>query len=152
MPPRASRKRVLASTALTSLLLVAACTAAASAPTVVLGSSAYAGRNGAGWGTPHPSEIFNGGDPSGLVTHIHWSGWGGASASGHGLNAIFRPNGGYYDKLVTIDLRAYDKGRCTSHGPLAYRRLSVREPSRPGGPVGPWQAWSGSKSLCSFGF
>ena len=123
MPPRASRKRVLASTALTSLLLlVAACTAA-------------------GWGTPHPSEIFNGGDPSGLVTHIHWSGWGGASASGHGLNAIFRPNGGYYDKLVTIDLRAYDKGRCTSHGPLAYRRLSVREPSRPGGPVGPWQAW-----------
>jgi hypothetical protein len=132
------------------LLLVVAC--GASAPTVVLGSKAYAGHIGAGWGKPHPSKIFNGGDPSGLVTHIHWSGWGGATASGKGLNAIFRPNGGYYGKLVTIDLRAYDKGHCTAHGPLAYRRLSVREPSRPGGPVGPWEAWSGSKSLCRSGF
>jgi hypothetical protein len=134
-----------------ALLVVVACGSAASAPTVVLGSSAYAEHIGAGWGTPHPSKIFNGGDPSGLVTHIHWSSWGGATASGHGLNAIFKPNGGYYGKLVTIDLHAYDKGRCTSRGPIAYRRLSVREPSRPGGPVGPWQAWGGSKSLCSSG-
>jgi hypothetical protein len=124
----------------------------ASSPTVVLGSRAFAGPQGAGWGTPHPSEIFNGGDPSGLVTHIHWSSWGGRTATGRGKNAIFKPQGGYYQQLVTIQLRATDRGRCSQRGPLAYRKLEVREPSRPGGPVGKWGSWSGVKTLCHFGF
>ena len=58
-------------------LFVGAAASAASLPTVVLGSRAFAGPQGAGWGQPHPNEIFNGGDPSGLVTHIRWSNWGG---------------------------------------------------------------------------
>jgi hypothetical protein len=124
----------------------------ASAPTVVLGSRSFAGSQGAGWGTAHPREIFNGGDPSGLVTHIRWSSWGGPSASGRGKNAIFKPQGGYYKQLVTIQLRGTDRGRCTKQGPLAYRKLYVREPSRPGGPVGKWSLWSVSKTLCRFGF
>lgn len=124
----------------------------ASAPTVVLGSRAFAGPRGAGWGTARPSEIFNGGDPSGLVTDIRWSSWGGPSATGRGKNAIFRPQGGYYKQLVTIQLLATDRGRCGTQGPIAYRRLYVREPSRPGGPVGKWGSWSGSKTLCRFGF
>lgn len=144
--------RGLVPAAVAAALLMVAVSRAASPGTVVLGSSAYAGPTGAGWGKAHPSEIFNGGDPSGLVTHIRWTNWGGAVASGQGLNAITKPNGGYYGKLVTIELRAYDKGRCTAQGPVAYRRLSAREPSRPGGPFGPWQAWSGSKTLCRFGF
>src|SRR5579872_2840325 len=49
-----------------------------------------------GWGTVRPSRIFNGGDPSGLVTQIHWTSWGGSVAVGHGLNSIFAPQGGYY--------------------------------------------------------
>jgi hypothetical protein len=147
-----SAKRVLIAAALIPALLAAAVSAAtASTATVVLGSSAFAAPDGAGWGKPHPSEIFNGGDPSGLVTHIQWSSWGGATASGHGLNAIFKPNGGYYGKLVTIELHAYDKGRCTAHGPIAYRRLSVREPARPGGPLGPWESWGGSTTVCRGG-
>ena len=119
---------------------------------VVLGSRAFAGAQGAGWGLAHPSEIFNGGDPSGLVTHIHWARWGGASAMGSGQKAIFRPSGGYYKQLVTIQLRATDKGRCTVTGPLAYRKLYVRVPSRPGGPLGKWFSWSGSRNICRFGF
>ena len=55
---------------------------------------------------------------------------------GSGQNAIFRPSGGYYKQLVTIQLRAADKGRCTVTGPLAYRKLYVRVPSRRGGPWG----------------
>jgi hypothetical protein len=116
----------------------------------VLGSAVYAGRYGVGWGKPHPSEIFNGGDPSGLVRNIRWTGWGGTAATGQGLNAIFKPTGGYYGKLATIQLRANDLGRCTSNGPLAYRRLFVRVPSRPGGPLGRWLPWGGSKTLCKF--
>jgi hypothetical protein len=119
---------------------------------VVLGSRAFAGPHGAGWGTARPSEIFNGGDPSGLVTHIHWASWGGASALGSGKNAIFKPQGGYYRQLATIQLRATDEGRCTATGPLAYKKLYVRVPSRPGGPLGKWFLWSGAKSLCRSGF
>jgi hypothetical protein len=125
---------------------------AAGGGAVVLGSSAYAGSNGVGWGTPHPSEIFNGGDPSGRVTQIRWSGWGGAATVGHGLNAIFMPQGGYYGKLAGIELIAYDLGRCTRGGPLAYRELIARVPKKPGGPYGAWFLWSGSRSLCRFGF
>jgi hypothetical protein len=126
--------------------------AEAAEPGVVLDARAYAGSQGVGWGEPHPSEIFNGGDPSGLVSHVHWLTWGGASATGFGLNAIFKPRGGYYSQLVRIQLHAYDRGRCTPHGPLAYRKLSFREPSRPGGHVGVWRSWSGSKTLCRSGF
>ena len=135
-----------------ALLLSAAAGAEASESTVVLGARAYAGPQGVGWGTAHPSEIFNGGDASGLVRHIHWASWGGAEATGRGLNAIFKPAGGYYRRPATIKLRATEKGRCSSHGPVAYRRLLVRVPSRPDGPLGPWVSWSGSKTLCRFGF
>jgi hypothetical protein len=60
---------------------------------VALGSAGFA-PNGAGFGTAHPQEIFNGGDPSGLVTKIRWKHWGAGAAVGSGLNAIFKPGGG----------------------------------------------------------
>jgi hypothetical protein len=119
---------------------------------VVLGSPKFTGPYGKGWGTAAPTTIFNGGDPSGLVTRIHWSGWGGAAAVGHGLNAIFKPKGGYYAKLANIQLIAYDLGRCTPGGPLAYRGLIVRVPAKPGGRYGSWLYWSGDRSICINGF
>lgn len=142
-----------ASAATLALLLSAALAAAAfgasgSTSEVVLGSASFARPAGEGWGTAQPAKIFNGGDPSGLVTQIHWKHWGSKASIGHGLNAIFKPHGGYYGKLVHIELRAYDLGRCSSKGPRAYTRLSVREPSRPGGPLGKWVSWSGSKTIC----
>jgi hypothetical protein len=116
-----------------------------------LGSSKFYAPNSKGFGSVRPTEIFNGGDPSGLVTKIHWSTWGGTQAEGHGLNAIFAPKGGYYGQLVRIDLLARDRGKCPGSSRPVYRQLLVREPSRPGGPDGKWFLWSGAHDLCASG-
>ncbi len=149
--------RELATHVVTLALLISVALAAAafgasgSTSAVVLGSASFE-QHGEGWGTAQPAKIFNGGDPSGLVTQIHWTHWGSKASIGHGLNAIFKPHGGYYGKLVHIELRAYDLGKCSPKGPRAYTRLSVREPSRPGGPLGKWVSWSGSKTICRLSF
>ena len=113
----------------------------------LLGSSVFYAPQAKGFGTAHPSTISNGGDPSGIVTRIRWTGWGRPTAIGYGLNSIFKPNGGYYPRLVRIELRAQQLVRCD--GKLVYRQLSVRLPTRPGGPLGKWFLWSGAKSLCA---
>lgn len=118
---------------------------AAKAP--LLGSAAFE-VPGQGWGRAQPRTIDNGGDPSGIVTKIAWAHWGAAVSYGKGQSSIFMPGGGYYPRLVTIQLRAQSLGRCSAHGPVAYTRLYAREPSRPGGPLGRWFAWSGAKTLC----
>lgn len=115
---------------------------------MVLGAASFAPQ-GNGFGTEHPADIFNGGDPSGHVSQIHWTGWGSATAIGTGMGSIFKPQGGYYPQLVQVQLRADQLGSCTAGGPPAYTRLSVREPSAPGGPLGPWMRWSGSGNICS---
>jgi hypothetical protein len=114
---------------------------------VLLGTSAFA-PNGEGWGTQHPATIFNGGDPSGLVTKINWQHWGGGVAIGWGRNAIFKPHGGYYPQLVPIELRASRPSVCGPGGPRIYTRLEGREPMSPHGPLGKWFLWSGFHSLC----
>ncbi len=37
-----------------------------------------------GYGAARPTHIFNGGDPTGEVRHIHWTGWGSRQAIGEG--------------------------------------------------------------------
>ncbi len=37
-----------------------------------------------GYGTVRPTHIFNGGDPTGEMQHIHWTGWGSRQAIGEG--------------------------------------------------------------------
>jgi hypothetical protein len=37
-----------------------------------------------GYGQPHPTYIYNGGDPSGLVTAARWRSWGSPTAVGTG--------------------------------------------------------------------
>jgi hypothetical protein len=118
---------------------------AASPP--VLGAKAYA-PNGTGFGTAHPKQFHNGGDPSGLVTHIAWKRWGTSSASGTGKNALFKPEGGYYATPATIKLKAYDLGTCPGSKRRAYRRLKYRVPDKPGGELGPWRSWSGPGTIC----
>jgi hypothetical protein len=122
--------------------------AARSSPTIVLGSRAYYAPQSRGWGSVKPRTIYNGGDPAGLVTNIRWQHWGQKSAIGWGFTSIFKPAGGYYPRLVRAELRATDIGRCTAGGQLAYRRLSARVPSRPGGPLGAWFRWSGTGNIC----
>jgi hypothetical protein len=134
-------------------LSMAATSTAGAASIVVLGSAAFAGPQGSGWGTSRPAKIYNGGDASGQVREIQWASWGGKTAIGYGLNAIFKPHGGYYPEPVLIELRASGLGKCSPSGPRAYTHLSTRVPGRPEGPLGPWSPWPFSgQSLCKFGF
>jgi len=116
------------------------------ASSVVLGGVIYGGSLGDGWGTAHPKRIFNGGDLSGLIADVHWSSWGGAVARGHGRHSLFKPRGGYYRHPVVARLKAKRIGAC--EGRRAYLKLFVREPRRPGGPLGPWHSWSGPRTIC----
>jgi hypothetical protein len=101
-----------------------------------------------GWGEAAPVTISNGGaSASGTVSSIHWSSWGGNVAVGRGLNPIFKPQGGYYSRPAVIELRASVIRRCTPGGPLVYTRFTTREPSKPGGPFGPWLAWA--SNMCA---
>jgi hypothetical protein len=114
---------------------------------IVLGSkSLYFG--GRGWGTARPSKLDNNGDPSGIVWGIRWQHWGQMTAIGWGSTWIPKPTYGYYGTPVRAELRATDIGRCSARGPLAYRHLYARVPSRPGGGLGPWFTWGNLSTLC----
>ncbi len=113
---------------------------------VVLGGKVYPGPNGQGFGAPHPSLIYNGGDASGSIAKVHWSSWGAPVAHGRGRHPIFRPGGGYYRRPVVALLKATDLGECEGH--RAYLRLLIKEPRRPGGPFGPWRSWAGPQTIC----
>jgi hypothetical protein len=144
MTIRSAKRLVLATSLITAVLCGTALAAGGSR--VVLGSRAFAPM-GKGFGTVAPREIFNGGDPSGLVEKIQWTHWGQRTATGWGETSIFKPHGGYYPKLVRSELRATRLGRCSDNGRRAYTHLQERVPSRPGGPLGKWFAWSGEKSI-----
>src|SRR5689334_8053523 len=81
---------------------------------VVLGSKNFVVWGGLGFGTPHPSKLAVGSDPSVLITGIRWHGWGGASASGVGRYKVphFGHGGDYYRKGSRADLRVSGIGRC----------------------------------------
>lgn len=107
------------------------------------------GANSSGWGTVEPSHLYNGGDPSGDISRISWSSWGGAVAHGRGKNSIFSPKGGYYRRQAAIKLRAKDPGPCGSSGHIAYRHLFYSEPRKPGGRFGRWRIWTSyHRNLC----
>lgn len=142
------RRFVLAAMLAVGLSMTGASGTAGAGSKVVLGSTAFQPLGGQGWGTSRPARIFNGGDQSGLVREIQWTSWGGKTAIGYGLNAIFKPQGGYYSEPVLIELRASGLGKCSSSGPLAYTHLSTRVPARPEAPLGPWSSWSGANSIC----
>lgn len=114
--------------------------------TIVLGGEVYGGDYGEGWGTQRPHTVYNGGVPSGLISNVHWSSWGGPVAHGRGRHPIYKPRGGYYRHAVVAQLKATRIGPC--EGRDAYLKLLIREPRRPGGPLGPWHSWSGPQTIC----
>jgi len=69
--------------------------------------------HGQGFGQVKPSEIFNGGDPTGLVTHIAWSSWGGPQATATGTAEYVGPNQsvaqGTEESATVV---AFDLGTC----------------------------------------
>ncbi|MBS1846376.1 MAG: hypothetical protein JST53_18355 [Actinobacteria bacterium] len=138
--------RLLFALILATFALGALAGSAGAAAIPTLGAKAFAAPYGKGFGTAEPKEIFNGGDPSGSVRDIKWTGWGNPSAIGYGLNPIFKPHGGYYRKPARIELRATALGKCGKQA--AYTKLEVRIPKKPGGKLGKWMSWSGAYTIC----
>jgi hypothetical protein len=50
------------------------------------------GTNQQGYGHARPTTIFNGGDGSGPLQHVHWFTWGHSRAIGEGLGLYVRPD------------------------------------------------------------
>jgi len=63
--------------------------ASVSAP--VLGQLTGVFAHGEGFGQAQPARIFNGGDPTGLVTQIVWKSWGGSRAVATGMSEWVGP-------------------------------------------------------------
>jgi hypothetical protein len=78
--------------------------------------------HGAGFGQVKPPRIFNGGDPSGLVTGVVWSSWGGAQATATGTAEYLAPNEtiaqGTQEPATVV---AFDLGTCD--GKLMYQAI-----------------------------
>jgi hypothetical protein len=92
------------------------------AATPVLGQLAGVFAHGTGFGRVRPAEVFNGGDPTGLVSKITWSSWGGATATGSGTStyvAANQPVAAGRPQPATIV--AFDLGTC--HGKLMYQAV-----------------------------
>jgi hypothetical protein len=83
-----------------------------------------------GYGQVKPTTIFNGGDPTGLVTGVTWSRWGARRAIGNGTGDWVWPgesvaNGSIRTPAVVV---AFDLGTCA--GRPAYRKITWYFPSR----------------------
>jgi len=58
---------------------------------VTLGQLAGLFANARGYGEVEPSQINNGGDPTGVVTQISWRSWGGSKATASGVGDYVAP-------------------------------------------------------------
>jgi hypothetical protein len=78
--------------------------------------------HGEGFGQVRPPKIFNGGDPTGLVTHITWRSCGGARAAGAGTSDYVGPGQsvatGSQERVTVV---AFNRGSC--HGRDMYRAV-----------------------------
>src|SRR6516165_11242986 len=87
-----------------------------------LGRPAGVFAHGAGFGEVRPARIFNGGDPTGLVTQIVWTSWGGPRAVGTGTSDYVRPSQsvatGSQQRAIVV---AFSLGSC--HGKRMYRAV-----------------------------
>jgi hypothetical protein len=78
--------------------------------------------NSQGFGEVRPATVFNGGDPTGLVTHITWSSWGDSTATGTGTSDYVGPGQSVAtgtQEAVTI--AAFHLGTCD--GKLMYQAV-----------------------------
>ena len=78
--------------------------------------------HGAGFGQVRPARIFNGGDPTGLVTHIVWNSWGDPRAVATGESEYVGPSQsvatGTEEPATVV---AFNLGTCD--GKLMYRAV-----------------------------
>ena len=78
--------------------------------------------NGEGFGEMKAATIFNGGDPTGLLTHVRWSSWGTSRAFGSGTSEYLGPGqyaaNGQEEHAAVV---AFDLGKCD--GKFMYRAV-----------------------------
>jgi hypothetical protein len=96
---------------------------AAAEPAPRLGRASSPGR--AGFGRVSPQRIFLGGGPTGLVEHIHWTGWGRSQAIGYGDAEYDWPGTAVAANGFTSGARvvAFHLGTC--RGQPSYNRARV---------------------------
>lgn len=120
---RRTSGRLLLATSLTAVAITACGQSAHRAAAVpVLGQLAGIFANGSGWGQVKPSLVDNGGDPTGLVSDITWSSWGGSTATGTGVSDYVGP--GQYVATGTqesVTIVAFNLGTCD--GTLMYQAV-----------------------------
>jgi hypothetical protein len=101
---------------------VTGCSAAQRPPAPTLGQLAGLFAHGAGFGHVKPARIFNGGDPTGLVTHIVWGSWGGTHAAATGTSEYVGPGQTVATGTEeTASIVAFNLGTCD--GRLMYRAV-----------------------------
>jgi hypothetical protein len=88
----------------------------------ILGQLTGVFAHGQGFGEVQPATVFNGGDPTGLVTGITWSSWGSSTATGTGTSDYVGPH--HYvatGKQEKVTIVAFDLGTCG--GKLMYQAV-----------------------------
>jgi hypothetical protein len=94
-----------------------------SAAVPVLGEPVDQSFTGSGWGRVQPSDIFNGGDATGLLDDITWNSWGGAEATGQGTGWWVSANEAVAQgSPAPATVVAYDLGTC-SKGVYMYQKV-----------------------------
>lgn len=118
LPPlRRSLTRLVTAVTVTGLCLLAVTAAVdASQPPILAGPWSS---DQQGYGQVKPRKIYNGGDPTGLVNHIHWITWGNGRAIGAGSAEYVGPHqsvaeGTFQNARIVL----FQLGRC--HGRRAY--------------------------------
>jgi hypothetical protein len=76
-----------------------------------------------GWGTSRPTEVFNGGDPTGRISNVTWQSWGGSEAVGRGTSYYVNSTAtAATGELEPATIVAWDLGTCLGH--RAYLRAT----------------------------
>lgn len=116
------RAGICAAIAAAGIAAVTGCSAAQRPPAPTLGQLAGLFAHGAGFGHVKPARIFNGGDPTGLVTHIVWGSWGGTHAAATGTSEYVGPGQTVATGTEeTASIVAFNLGTCD--GRLMYRAV-----------------------------
>jgi len=104
-----------------SALMLASCSNA-SAPVPTLGRLTGIFLHGKGFGLIKPAEIYNGGDPTGLLNQVVWKSWGGPKAVGTGESDYVSPTQEVAQgRQESATIVAFNLGTC--HGKLMYKAI-----------------------------
>jgi hypothetical protein len=83
------RGKIVIAVLMMAAIVVTSAVAASTSTPILIGSSAPHSK---GYGHVKPGEIYNGGDPSGLICRIHWLSWGGSMAIGSATGLYIGPH------------------------------------------------------------